>query len=171
MKGFLPWLVRWALHADPALTALVIPVKNIFPHRTLSQFFCKLGRWLCRVACILIYVSGGNTEIHLYSRDGTALQRYSFIPPPLPSRNINIYALRIGLGNIPYEPQRNQETNAKSSFYTGIIGDIVGVGGGKGCSTPRPTQAKNSPVKVHKNENFFGFDFEFCTIPLLVMHK
>jgi hypothetical protein len=27
------------------------------------------------------------------------------------------------------------------------------------------------PLKVHKNENFFGFDFEFCTISLLVMSK
>ncbi len=26
-------------------------------------------------------------------------------------------------------------------------------------------------LKVHKNENFFGFDFEFCTISLLVMQK
>jgi hypothetical protein len=26
-------------------------------------------------------------------------------------------------------------------------------------------------LKVHKNENFFSFDFEFCTISLLVMHK
>jgi hypothetical protein len=26
-------------------------------------------------------------------------------------------------------------------------------------------------LKVHKNENFFGFDFEFCTISLFVMHK
>ncbi len=26
-------------------------------------------------------------------------------------------------------------------------------------------------LKVHKNEDFFGFDFEFCTISLLVMHK
>jgi hypothetical protein len=26
-------------------------------------------------------------------------------------------------------------------------------------------------LKVHKNENFFGFDFEFCHISLLVMHK
>jgi hypothetical protein len=26
-------------------------------------------------------------------------------------------------------------------------------------------------LKVHKNENYFGFDFEFCTISLLVMHK
>ncbi len=25
-------------------------------------------------------------------------------------------------------------------------------------------------LKVHKNENFFGFDFEFCTISMLVMH-
>ncbi len=28
-----------------------------------------------------------------------------------------------------------------------------------------------APLKVHKNENFFGIDFEFCTISLLVMHK
>jgi hypothetical protein len=27
------------------------------------------------------------------------------------------------------------------------------------------------PLKVHKNENFFGFNFEFCTISMLVMHK
>ncbi len=27
------------------------------------------------------------------------------------------------------------------------------------------------PLKVHKFENFFGFDFEFCTISMLVMHK
>ncbi len=26
-------------------------------------------------------------------------------------------------------------------------------------------------LKVHKNENFFGFDFEFCTISLLIMSK
>ncbi len=26
-------------------------------------------------------------------------------------------------------------------------------------------------LKVHKNENYFGFDFEFCTISMLVMHK
>ncbi len=26
-------------------------------------------------------------------------------------------------------------------------------------------------LKVHKNEKFFGFDFEFCTISLLVMSK
>jgi hypothetical protein len=26
-------------------------------------------------------------------------------------------------------------------------------------------------LKIHKNENFFGFDFEFCTISMLVMHK
>jgi hypothetical protein len=26
-------------------------------------------------------------------------------------------------------------------------------------------------LKVHKNENFFGFDFEFFTISLLAMHK
>ncbi len=26
-------------------------------------------------------------------------------------------------------------------------------------------------LKVHKNENFYGFDFEFCTISLLVLLK
>ncbi len=29
----------------------------------------------------------------------------------------------------------------------------------------------NLNLKVHKNENCFGFDFEFCTISVLVMHK
>jgi hypothetical protein len=32
-------------------------------------------------------------------------------------------------------------------------------------------QPKNMTLKVHKNENFFGFDFEFCTVSLLVMSK
>jgi hypothetical protein len=26
-------------------------------------------------------------------------------------------------------------------------------------------------LKVHKNDNIFGFDFELCTISMLVMHK
>ena len=26
-------------------------------------------------------------------------------------------------------------------------------------------------LKVHQNDNFFGFDFEFCPISLLVMQK
>jgi hypothetical protein len=26
-------------------------------------------------------------------------------------------------------------------------------------------------LKVHKNENFFDFNFEFCTISMLVIHK
>ncbi len=30
---------------------------------------------------------------------------------------------------------------------------------------------KKQNLKVHKNENFFGFDFEFCTVSLLVMLK
>ncbi len=29
----------------------------------------------------------------------------------------------------------------------------------------------NNTLKVHKNENFFGFDFEFCPISLLFMSK
>ncbi len=31
--------------------------------------------------------------------------------------------------------------------------------------------AKQIRLKVHKNENYFGFDLEFCTISMLVMHK
>jgi hypothetical protein len=27
------------------------------------------------------------------------------------------------------------------------------------------------PLKIHKNENVFGFDFDFCTNSLLVMRK
>ncbi len=30
---------------------------------------------------------------------------------------------------------------------------------------------RTEPLKVHKNEKFFGFDFEFCTISLLVLSK
>ncbi len=29
----------------------------------------------------------------------------------------------------------------------------------------------SNELKVHKNENFFCFDFEFCTISVLVMSK
>ncbi len=35
----------------------------------------------------------------------------------------------------------------------------------------RYNPAITAGLKVHKNENFFGFDFEFCTISMLVMHK
>ncbi len=31
--------------------------------------------------------------------------------------------------------------------------------------------ASDGSLKVHKNENSFGFDFEFCTISILVMYK
>jgi hypothetical protein len=30
---------------------------------------------------------------------------------------------------------------------------------------------ESTTKKVHKNENFLGFDFEFCTVSLLVMLK
>ncbi len=45
--------------------------------------------------------------------------------------------------------------------------------GDKKCLTSRwytYCRQKNG-FKVHKNENFFCFDFEFCTISLLVMQK
>jgi hypothetical protein len=34
-----------------------------------------------------------------------------------------------------------------------------------------PLTVTGMALKVHKNENFFGFDFEFCTILMLVMYK
>jgi hypothetical protein len=34
-----------------------------------------------------------------------------------------------------------------------------------------PDPRADFQLKVHKNENLFGFDFEFCTISMLVMHK
>jgi hypothetical protein len=35
-----------------------------------------------------------------------------------------------------------------------------------------PSQSRDTiPLKVHKKDNFFGSDFEFCTISLLVMLK
>ncbi len=40
------------------------------------------------------------------------------------------------------------------------------------CNASRGDITKNvRGLKVHKNENFFGFDFEFCTISSLVMSK
>jgi hypothetical protein len=62
-------------------------------------------------------------------------------------------------------------------FLTGVLDT-----GGKAGKLISPTPAINfagvptppsqvSSLKVHKNENFFGFDFEFCPISLLVMHK
>ncbi len=43
----------------------------------------------------------------------------------------------------------------------------------RGAETRTPPADTQSPgtLKVHKNENFFGSDFEFCTISLLVMLK
>ncbi len=32
-------------------------------------------------------------------------------------------------------------------------------------------RASNTLLKVHKRENFLGFDFEICTFLYLVMHK
>jgi hypothetical protein len=40
-----------------------------------------------------------------------------------------------------------------------------------GPMNPDPIQIRNPALKVHKNDNFFGFDFEFCTVSLLVMLK
>jgi hypothetical protein len=37
------------------------------------------------------------------------------------------------------------------------------------CKSTRIHTVSN--LKVHKNENFFGFDFEFCTISMLAMSK
>jgi hypothetical protein len=33
------------------------------------------------------------------------------------------------------------------------------------------SEKRNDSLKVHKIENFFGSDFEFCTISLLVLLK
>jgi hypothetical protein len=33
------------------------------------------------------------------------------------------------------------------------------------------TEPLRQPLKVHKRENFLGFDFEICTFSLLVMPK
>jgi hypothetical protein len=33
-----------------------------------------------------------------------------------------------------------------------------------------PQKSDRVAIKVNKNDNFFSFDFEFCTISLLVMH-
>jgi hypothetical protein len=35
----------------------------------------------------------------------------------------------------------------------------------------RVTHREKTDFMVHKNANFFGFDFEFCTISMLVTHK
>jgi hypothetical protein len=39
------------------------------------------------------------------------------------------------------------------------------------CANAPSKNSFSMPLKVHKNENFSGYDFEFCTISLLVMHK
>ncbi len=57
MKEALPWLVILARRAGtrdffPALAALVSPVQNFFPHRTLFQFVCphRPSTWAVRRA-------------------------------------------------------------------------------------------------------------------------
>jgi hypothetical protein len=34
-----------------------------------------------------------------------------------------------------------------------------------------PASSYTVELKVNKNENFFGFDFDFCSFSLLVIHK
>jgi hypothetical protein len=41
----------------------------------------------------------------------------------------------------------------------------------KGLNRPKKPSHATVPLKVHKIENFFGSDFEFCVISLLVMLK
>jgi hypothetical protein len=71
MKGALPWLIPWAPRANtrdfcPALAALVGPEQNIVvsPYTIsihLTPSASKLRRQSCRVACLLIFVSGLDT--------------------------------------------------------------------------------------------------------------
>ncbi len=74
MKGVLPWLFRWAHRAGTidfchAFAALVGPVQNIFslPLHYFKSFVpspSKLGGQSCRVACLLMCVSGVTSLIH-----------------------------------------------------------------------------------------------------------
>ena len=56
----------------------------------------------------------------------------------------------------------------------GQIFTLIGVGGGGRVQRTYSACAVlpvNIHLKLHKNENFFGSDFEYCTISLLVMLK
>jgi hypothetical protein len=68
-RGYcLGWLVRWVCRASTRvfvlpLTALVCPVLNIFSSQYTNSILLspppsKLGKQLCWVACLLVYVSG-----------------------------------------------------------------------------------------------------------------
>jgi hypothetical protein len=51
----------------------------------------------------------------------------------------------------------------------GLGSSEIRYGKEKGAFVPK--RRNKERLKVHKNENFFCFDFEFCTISLLVMIK
>jgi hypothetical protein len=44
-------------------------------------------------------------------------------------------------------------------------------GGARFSNQTNPAEHRSCYLKVHKNDNFFGFNFEFCTISMLVMYK
>jgi hypothetical protein len=58
--------------------------------------------------------------------------------------------------------------------YFGEFGQIftlIGGGGGHSAYSACVVLPGNIHLMVHKNENFFGSDFEYCAISLLVMLK
>ncbi len=66
-------------------------------------------------------------------------------------------------------------STGKSRYYSPVklaLGVPIPPGPQEGwLLAPSAPAATIAALNVHKNENFFGFDFEFCTISMLVMHK
>jgi hypothetical protein len=86
---------------------------------------------------------------------GQAQHGFSFLPSgPTPERE-TVFQIRIG-SEAKSVPQKMKKFNFSRvlCWAGGFIWSL---------------NALCMGLKVHKNENFFGFDFEFCTISLPVM--
>jgi hypothetical protein len=63
----------------------------------------------------------------------------------------------------------NQNFSAKKFYYPHLFWD--GIKFSEYTGTVLCSSCNGAHLKVHKNENFFGSDIEFCTISSLVMLK
>jgi hypothetical protein len=101
------------------------------------------------------------------------------------------YSLKEFLHPLPGDRHQNEVYSLKKNYYMDVyvqqiesaqewilgVGALLSIcdsGASLLCVHESPIERLQKPaktLKVHKNENFFGFDFEFCPISLLVMHK
>jgi hypothetical protein len=125
----------------PVLTFLLAPAGEDDPGSPSSQIS----------SCLQAYASTGSCHYHNLQRSSLSL------------KGKKILMLALGLGNL-WKMQRIALGFCFFMTFT-QVGDAV-------LPIAMPTHFNlSSSLKVHKNENFFSSDFEFCATSLLVMRK